>query len=182
MRGGADNGTYGRQARRCASRIEPCRPTRRRGASDSWILLALLASAWLGGSRGGRGAVALRAAHRRADRVGSVKTPRDSRGKAAKRSPKLPDELLPIVDAVVEVVFERLRTAAKTKVVPLRRKTTKLNLPLPKQRTALAEALADLLLADLASRAGAREKAPGRRKRTARRRGGSPPRAHLTRR
>ena len=73
----------------------------------------------------------------------------------APRSPKLPDELQPIVDSVVEVVFERLRGAAQTKAVkaaPAKRKTTKLNLPLPKQRTAFAEALADLLLADLAGR------------------------------
>ena len=71
------------------------------------------------------------------------------------RSPKLPDELHPIVDAVVEVVFERLRsaTASATKGPPPRRKTARLALPLPKQRTALAEALADLLLADLASEA-----------------------------
>ena len=33
------------------------------------------------------------------------------------RGPKLPDELVPIVDAVVEVVFERLRTAASAKNV-----------------------------------------------------------------
>jgi hypothetical protein len=54
---------------------------------------------------------------------------------------------------VVEVVFERLRnaTASASKGPPLRRKTARLALPLPKQRTALAEALADLLLADLAS-------------------------------
>ena len=76
---------------------------------------------------------------------------KSSRGKAASRSPKLPDELVPIVDAVVEVVFERLRSAASTQGPPASRKTTKLNLPLPRQRTALAEALADLLLADLAS-------------------------------
>jgi hypothetical protein len=71
------------------------------------------------------------------------------------RSPKLPDELHPIVDAVVEIVFERLRsaTASATKGPPPRRKTARLALPLPKQRTALAEALADLLLADLASEA-----------------------------
>jgi hypothetical protein len=76
---------------------------------------------------------------------------------ASSRSPKLPDELHPIVDAVVDVVFERLRsaTASAVKGAPLKRKTAKLNLPLPKQRTALAEALADLLLADLASKARA---------------------------
>ncbi|HMI84965.1 MAG TPA: hypothetical protein VK550_12780 [Polyangiaceae bacterium] len=84
------------------------------------------------------------------------RTGKNSRKATPKRSPKLPDELLPIVDSVVEVVFERLRAATVQtagKGPPLRRKTTKLNLPLPKQRTALAEALADLLLADLASRA-----------------------------
>lgn len=80
-----------------------------------------------------------------------------------KRNPKLPDELHPIVDAVVEVVFERLRSAATNKsagkVPPARRKMAKLNLPLPKQRKALAEALADLLLADLAGRARSRPRA-----------------------
>jgi hypothetical protein len=59
------------------------------------------------------------------------------------------------VDAVVEVVFERLRSAASSKTAvkapPDGRQAAKLNLPLPRQRTALAEALADLLLADLAS-------------------------------
>ena len=107
------------------------------------------------------------------------RTSRHSRGAAPTRSPKLPDELHPIVDAVVEVVFERLRSAATTQKVgkgpPLRRTTAKLNLPLPKQRTALAEALADLLLADLASKARAakakprkgRAKAPPSRPRTA---------------
>jgi hypothetical protein len=89
-------------------------------------------------------------------------------GSGAKRIPKLPDELVPIVDSVVEVVFERLRSAATSqhasKGPPLRRKTAKLNLPLPKQRTAFAEALADLLLADLANRARA-EKTKARAKR-----------------
>jgi len=91
---------------------------------------------------------------------------KSSRGKAAPRSPKLPDELVPIVDAVVEVVFERLRSAASTKAPPASRKTAKLDLPLPRQRTALAEALADLLLADLAS--GAK---PAKSKLRTRRRG-----------
>jgi hypothetical protein len=89
----------------------------------------------------------------------------NSRRPAPTRSPKLPDELVPIVDAVVEVVFERLRSAATenaTKGPPLTRKTAKLNLPLPKQRTALAEALADLLLADLAGRARAPKGKPGK--------------------
>lgn len=107
------------------------------------------------------------------------RTGRHTRGAAPTRSPKLPDELHPIVDAVVEVVFERLRSAATTQKVvkgpPLRRKTAKLNLPLPKQRTALAEALADLLLADLASKARAakvkrrkgRAKVPSSKPRTA---------------
>jgi len=97
-----------------------------------------------------------------------------SRRRDAQRSPKLPDELLPIVDAVVEVVFERLRSATTTKALakapPDSRKTAKLNLPLPRQRTALAEALADLLLADLAS--GARSSKSKRRRRGARRTGG----------
>jgi topoisomerase IA-like protein len=95
------------------------------------------------------------------------RTAKKSGGPTPKRSPKLPDELLPIVDSVVEVVFERLRAATVQKAgkgPPLRRKTTELNLPLPKQRTALAEALADLLLADLASRA----RASKRRARTTR--------------
>jgi hypothetical protein len=81
------------------------------------------------------------------------------RDRGVKSDPKLPDELLPIVDSVVEVVFERLRNVmspGKGAKPQLRRKTARLNLPLPKQRTALAEALADLLLADLASRAGPR--------------------------
>jgi hypothetical protein len=92
------------------------------------------------------------------------RTGKRSRGAAPTRSPKLPDELLPIVDSVVDVVFERLRSAAATqqaaKGPPLRGKTAKLNLPLPKQRTALAEALADLLLADLASKARAEKAKP----------------------
>jgi hypothetical protein len=87
---------------------------------------------------------------------------KNSRKGSPLRSPKLPDELLPIVDAVVEVVFERLRNAtapaSTTKGAPLRRKTARLNLPLPKQRTALAEALADLLLADLGRRALAQKR------------------------
>jgi len=91
-----------------------------------------------------------------------VKRTKKSAAPKAKRSPKLPDELLPIVDAVVEVVFERMRRAATAEDAvnrpPLRRKTAKLNLPLPKQRTALAEALADLLLADLARRPRAKKK------------------------
>lgn len=85
-------------------------------------------------------------------------TKKKSRPSIPPRSPKLPDELHPIVDSVVEVVFERLRGAAQSqaaKLPPASRKTAKLNLPLPKQRTALAEALADLLLADLASARGA---------------------------
>ena len=94
-----------------------------------------------------------------------MKRTKPSRRRTPKRAPKLPDELLPIVDAVVEIVFERLRTAAtpakSTKIPPASRKTAKLNLPLPKQRTALAEALADLLLADLASRSRAPQKANG---------------------
>jgi hypothetical protein len=81
----------------------------------------------------------------------------------AARSPKLPDELHPIVDSVVEVVFERLRAAAMPtgakKSSATRRPPAKIDLPLPKQREALAEALADLLLADLASRARAKGKA-----------------------
>ncbi len=81
----------------------------------------------------------------------------------AARSPKLPDELHPIVDSVVEVVFERLRAAAMPtgakKSAATRRPPAKIDLPLPKQREALAEALADLLLADLASRARAKGKA-----------------------
>jgi len=98
-----------------------------------------------------------------------------------KRSPKLPDELHPIVDAVVEIVFERLRSVATAqnagKTPPLRRKTTKLNLPLPKQRTALAEALADLLLADLASGTRSEKSKAGKaRPRSGRRRGTAPPR------
>jgi hypothetical protein len=93
------------------------------------------------------------------------KTAKKSVKPAANRSPKLPDELVPIVDAVVEVVFERLRGAvarpSSGKSAPPSRKTAKLDLPLPKQRTALAEALADLLLADLAGRARAeRRKKP----------------------
>jgi hypothetical protein len=103
------------------------------------------------------------------------RTPKPSGRKAAQRSPKLPDELLPIVDSVVEVVFERLRSATKTKVLAKApsdlRKTAKLNLPLPRQRTALAEALADLLLADLASGAKS-SKSKRRRRRGARRTGG----------
>lgn len=95
------------------------------------------------------------------------------------RSPKLPDELHPIVDAVVEVVFERLRNAATSqnagKSLPPRRKTAKLNLPLPKQRTALAEALADLLLADLAKRARAQRPKAAKRRVTARSRRGTAP-------
>ncbi|HMJ52750.1 MAG TPA: hypothetical protein VK540_11760 [Polyangiaceae bacterium] len=91
---------------------------------------------------------------------------KNSRKASPLRSPKLPDELVPIVDAVVEVVFERLRSATAppntTKGPPLRRKTARLNLPLPKQRTALAEALADLLLADLGRRALAQKKAKTR--------------------
>ena len=103
-----------------------------------------------------------------------------SRRRAAPRTPKLPDELLPIVDAVVEIVFERLRSAATTKNVtkasPPGRKTAKLNLPLPRQRTALAEALADLLLADLASgAASSKSKLGSRGSRPAARRGTAPP-------
>ena len=88
--------------------------------------------------------------------------------RAPNRSPKLPDELHPIVDAVVEIVFERLRSATATaaKGPPLRRKTAKLNLPLPKQRTALAEEIADLLLADLASEARTDKKGSKKKKRT----------------
>jgi hypothetical protein len=101
------------------------------------------------------------------------RTGNHSRGAAPTRSPKLPDELHPIVDAVVDVVFERLRSAATTqkagKGPPLRRKTAKLNLPLPKQRTALAEALADLLLADLASKARAAKAKPRKGRAKARR-------------
>jgi hypothetical protein len=89
------------------------------------------------------------------------RTVKTSRGRAPKRSPKLPDELTPIVDAVVEIVFERLRSEASAKNAsngpPQNRKTARLNLPLPKQRTAFAEALADLLLADLASGAPSRK-------------------------
>ena len=99
-----------------------------------------------------------------------------------KRGPKLPDELHPIVDAVVEIVFERLRSAATTRNVskapPQRRKTAKLNLPLPKQRTALAEALADLLLKDLASGASSRSPRSGKAlAKGAPRRGSPPPRS-----
>jgi hypothetical protein len=113
---------------------------------------------------------------------------KNSGGPAQKRSPKLPDELVPIVDAVVEVVFERLRSAttgqpSATKGPPASRKTAKLNLPLPKQRTALAEALADLLLADLASRARTDRAKPrnGRAKPVSRRRGPAPPKARRAR-
>jgi hypothetical protein len=112
---------------------------------------------------------------------------KNSRGPAPKRSPKLPDELLPIVDAVVEVVFERLRSAttapSAAKGPASSRKTARLNLPLPKQRTALAEALADLLLSDLASRARADRAKPGsRRVKTAPQRAhGSPRRRHAGR-
>jgi hypothetical protein len=102
---------------------------------------------------------------RRADNPRRVRTvkriTKPSRARAAQRSPKLPDELSPIVDAVVEVVFERLRSAATaksaSKAPPDNRRTAKLNLPLPRQRTAFAEALADLLLADLASGARSRK-------------------------
>ena len=88
----------------------------------------------------------------------------DKTSRAQNRSPRLPDELHPIVDSVVEIVFERLRSATATaaKGPPLRRKTAKLNLPLPKQRAALAEALADLLLRDLASEARTGGKSPKR--------------------
>lgn len=103
---------------------------------------------------------------------------RNSVRSTQKRSPKLPDELHPIVDAVVEIVFERLRSAASQNAakVPLqRRKTAKLNLPLPKQRTALAEALADLLLADLASGARADKLKGKTRRKSAPGRGSRPP-------
>jgi hypothetical protein len=93
------------------------------------------------------------------------RTPKKTTRAIASRNPKLPDELQPIVDSVVEVVFERLREAAQSKApkaAPAKRKTTKLNLPLPKQRTAFAEALADLLLADLAGRVHATRSAKGR--------------------
>lgn len=112
---------------------------------------------------------------------------KNSGGPTPKRSPKLPDELLPIVDAVVETVFERLRSAATkqnaTKGPPIRRKTAKLNLPLPKQRTALAEALADLLLADLAKRTRVQRAMPrsGRKPKPTPRRGIPPPKARRTR-
>ena len=109
---------------------------------------------------------------------------KNSRGPTPKRSPKLPDELLPIVDAVVEVVFERLRSATTaqnaTKGPALGRKTARLNLPLPKQRTALAEALADLLLSDLASRARAGKPKAGGRRATTAARGSASPRGSVT--
>ena len=109
---------------------------------------------------------------------------KNSRGPTPRRSPKLPDELLPIVDAVVEIVFERLRSAttaqSAAKGPALGRKTARLNLPLPKQRTALAEALADLLLSDLASRARAGRPKTGSRRATTPR-GGPPKRRHAGR-
>jgi hypothetical protein len=90
-----------------------------------------------------------------------------------KRLPKLPDELLPIVDAVVDVVFERLKNAAAATKKPLENRPpprpARLNLPLPKQRTALAEALADLLLADLARPTRMRKKNKKPKGRTPRR-------------
>ncbi|MET0593025.1 MAG: hypothetical protein ABW133_10020 [Polyangiaceae bacterium] len=109
-------------------------------------------------------------------------TKKKSRPSIPPRSPKLPDELHPIVDSVVEVVFERLRGEAQSqaaKMAPASRKTAKLNLPLPKQRTALAEALADLLLADLAnrSRGAGKGKAKGKKAAAGSRQGGSPQRA-----
>jgi hypothetical protein len=90
------------------------------------------------------------------------------------------------VDAVVEVVFERLRNAATTqnatRSLPPSRKATRLNLPLPKQRTALAEALADLLLADLASVARTRPRVRGtRRARPPTKRGTAPPKTRRAR-
>ncbi|HKQ71794.1 MAG TPA: hypothetical protein VJT73_20765, partial [Polyangiaceae bacterium] len=53
-----------------------------------------------------------------------------------------PNDLKPIVDAVVDMVFVRLKKGAGHKS-PLQRT------PHPQDRTALVEALADLLLADL---------------------------------
>lgn len=89
----------------------------------------------------------------------------------------LPDELHPIVDSVVDVVFERLRAAASGRTdgvkEPPRGASARLNLPLPKQRKALAEALADLLLADLAGRT-AKKNAGGAKKRSAAKRTSQP--------
>jgi len=117
---------------------------------------------------------------------------KNSAPSTTKRSPKLPDELHPIVDAVVEIVFERLRSVATAqntgKIPPVRRKTAKLNLPLPKQRTALAEEIADLLLTDLAngargkkSKAGKTRAKAGSKARPPSRRGYAPPKARRAR-
>jgi hypothetical protein len=81
------------------------------------------------------------------------------RAKASRKQRDIPDELLPIVDAVVETVFARLSLAAAaagkqpSRKKPGKPKSSTAKSPAAKKKTALAEALADLLLADLTRQA-----------------------------
>jgi hypothetical protein len=84
--------------------------------------------------------------------------------KRSKRASELPDERIPIVDAVVEMVFARLREAAAVAKRSARAKKSR-----PEASAAphpsLAESLADILLSDL-SRVAAKsaKKSKSRRK------------------
>jgi hypothetical protein len=63
-----------------------------------------------------------------------------------KKKAKVSDELIPIVDAVVEMVFTRLTEAA----AKAKRQAGKKTLAEPKEQHGLAGAVADLVLASLA--------------------------------
>jgi hypothetical protein len=63
-----------------------------------------------------------------------------------KKKAEVPDELIPIVDAVVEMVFTRLAEAA----AKAKRRSGKKSSPEPEKERGLAGAVADLMLASLA--------------------------------
>ena len=73
-----------------------------------------------------------------------------------KKKAKVPDQLIPIVDAVVEMVFTRLAEAA----AKAKRQAGKKSSAEPEEQGGLAGAVADLMLASLA-----REERPKRRRR-----------------
>jgi hypothetical protein len=63
-----------------------------------------------------------------------------------KKKAKVPDQLIPIVDAVVEMVFARLTEAA----AKAKRQAGKKSSAKPEEQRGLAGAVADLMLASLA--------------------------------
>ncbi len=73
-----------------------------------------------------------------------------------KKKAKVPDQLIPIVDAVVEMVFTRLTEAA----AKAKRQAGKKSSAEPEEQRGLAGAVADLMLTSLA-----REERPKRRRR-----------------